>query len=806
MGATSGELAPRKLQSPRLFSSKRGAVRSRRPTDVILLAVSVSLLLITAWAAEPPGSLSNDLLTLFDDLPSWVRSLAIVGQDLMIVWAAFVLLAALIRWRLAILATALASVALSAVIGFVLHRFVASDSISFGPFLERFTASDGPASFPGIRLVVASAVAVSVAPALSRPFRFFGRLVLAVGFLATVVLSLTTLVGAVGGLAVGSAAAVTMHLLSGSPGGRPAPDEVRRVLGELGVEVDDLQPASLEPRGVVMMDAVAAGGAGLTVKVYGRDAWDGQFINVFWRSLWYRDSRSRLLLTRSHQVEHEALMTLLAQRAGVPVPDLIVAGTTSAGDAAMVTASHGRPLVDDMGRGADPSLTDTMVPSLWETMNRLHARGQVDGGLDRRTVDVDEDYRLLVVDWASSSTAALPDAVAAERAQLLVLTAMLIGQESAIRAARDALGDDALVGAIPYVQKAALNQGLRRDVNDLDLDLDALRDLSTVSLGVDQVELVELRRVTFGSVATIVLVAVAAMLLISSLSEIGIDTIVDELSTASWGWVLAALVTAQCARFWSGLGTTGATDHPLRLGPTVVLEFAITFVNLVIPSSAARFATKMRYFQRSGMTLTSATSMSVVDSLAGFTVQITILISGLLLGVGGIELDLDIDDDSVRRLIVIVVIAVVAVAVTTAIIIAAAPSVRERARSTYRQIRDALRVVKSPTRMLRLFGGNAMAELTFASVLGLSLLAYGESVPIVSLLVVNVGVALFAGLMPVPGGVGITEAALTAGLVAIGVPEATAFAAAITTRLCTFYLPPIWGYVAMRWLRNHEYL
>ena len=296
------------------------------------------------------------------------------------------------------------------------------------------------------------------------------------------------------------------------------------------------------------------------------------------------------------------------------------------------------------------------------------------------------------------------------------------------------------------------------------------------------------------------------MLLISSLSEIGIDTIVDELSTASWGWVLAALVTAQCARFWSGLGTTGATDHPLRLGPTVVLEFAITFVNLVIPSSAARFATKMRYFQRSGMTLTSATSMSVVDSLAGFTVQITILISGLLLGVGGIELDLDIDDDSVRRLIVIVVIAVVAVAVTTAIIIAAAPSVRERARSTYRQIRDALRVVKSPTRMLRLFGGNAMAELTFASVLGLSLLAYGESVPIVSLLVVNVGVALFAGLMPVPGGVGITEAALTAGLVAIGVPEATAFAAAITTRLCTFYLPPIWGYVAMRWLRNHEYL
>ena len=59
--------------------------------------------------------------------------------------------------------------------------------------------------------------------------------------------------------------------------------------------------------------------------------------------------------------------------------------------------------------------------------------------------------------------------------------------------------------------------------------------------------------------------------------------------------------------------------------------------------------------------------------------------------------------------------------------VATVPRVRERLTSVYRQIRDALGVVRSPTRLLRLFGGNAMAELTFASVLGLSLLAYGET-------------------------------------------------------------------------------
>ena len=51
-------------------------------------------------------------------------------------------------------------------------------------------------------------------------------------------------------------------------------------------------------------------------------------------------------------------------------------------------------------------------------------------------------------------------------------------------------------------------------------------------------------------------------------------------------------------------------------------------------------------------------------------------------------------------------------------------------------------------------------------------------------------------------GIGAAEAALSGGLVAIGVPQATAFAIALTDRLCTFYLPPIWGYFSLQWLRR----
>ena len=74
------------------------------------------------------------------------------------------------------------------------------------------------------------------------------------------------------------------------------------------------------------------------------------------------------------------------------------------------------------------------------------------------------------------------------------------------------------------------------------------------------------------------------------------------------------------------------------------------------------------------------------------------------------------------------------------------------------------------------------------------------------LIFINTSAAVLSGLVPVPGGIGAAEAALSAGLIAMGVDQSTAFAIAITQRLCTFYLPPIWGYFSLRWLSGKGYL
>ena len=93
-----------------------------------------------------------------------------------------------------------------------------------------------------------------------------------------------------------------------------------------------------------------------------------------------------------------------------------------------------------------------------------------------------------------------------------------------------------------------------------------------------------------------------------------------------------------------------------------------------------------------------------------------------------------------------------------------------------------------------LFGGNLASQILYALVLDASLHAYGESLPVLQLMVINSLASVLGGMAPVPGGMGVVEAGMIAGLHRGRHPEAQAVAATFTHRLFTAYLPPIWGW------------
>jgi uncharacterized protein (TIRG00374 family) len=82
----------------------------------------------------------------------------------------------------------------------------------------------------------------------------------------------------------------------------------------------------------------------------------------------------------------------------------------------------------------------------------------------------------------------------------------------------------------------------------------------------------------------------------------------------------------------------------------------------------------------------------------------------------------------------------------------------------------------------------------------------GEHVSLATLFVVNMAAGLIGAAIPVPGGAGVVEAGLIAGLTSAGVPQSQAVAAVFIQRLFAAYLPPIWGWFTLAWMRRREYV
>ena len=115
-------------------------------------------------------------------------------------------------------------------------------------------------------------------------------------------------------------------------------------------------------------------------------------------------------------------------------------------------------------------------------------------------------------------------------------------------------------------------------------------------------------------------------------------------------------------------------------------------------------------------------------------------------------------------------------------------------------------IIRSPKKTVRIFGGAAASQLLFALGFTLALKSVDAHAPYGGLVVVCTLTSLVGGLAPVPGGIGIMESCYIFGLTLLGVQQELAISATVIFRLATTYLPPLWGWGALYWLRRHDAL
>ena len=783
----------------RFFASPVDAPRARRATDVLLVAGSLLGLGLLGRAAVPPATFEDALVDLLAAFPGFLDGLWLLVTNLLVAWAVVLAIVALARDRRALVRDQVLAAAAAVLVAVVASRVVQGSWPDVWRFL---TATGPPLQFPALRIATAGAAVVVVSPHLSRPARHVSRWLLAIVAVAATLLGTASPSGAAAGVLVATLAAAVVHLAVGSGAGRPGLGEVKAALDELGVATSSLGAADRQPAGVFLVRSSGSDGAGVTVKVYGRDAYDTQLLAQLWRTIWYRQEGAPPTLSRLQQAEHEAFLTLLARQAGVPTQDVVTAGVTSNDDALLVLRLPGTTLADLRPE----EVGDETLRTLWDAVGALHRGGIAHGQIDPLHVAVDGG-RATLIDLSGATVAPTEDQRRTDQAQALVTSVVVAGIDRGLAIALAALGTDGLAQVLPYLQMPALSRGLRPEVRRAELDLDGLRQRASQLAGVPPTDLVQLRRISWGSLLQAGLLVLAFWALASGLAGLELADIATELRDATvWLIVVAALVV-QLSRLGQAVATLGASPRPLPLGPVYALQLAISYVNLAIPATAARIAVNVRFFQRQGVPAGSAVAVGAIDGLSGFVVQMLLLVSIALFSSVSLHLELEpATSGGPGRLLVCLVVGVVLAAAVVVAVRRWRQVVLDRAADLLRQAWGVLRELRSARRWAMLLGGNLAAELCFASGLGLVALALGYHLGLAELVLINVSVALLAGLLPVPGGIGVAEGALTVGLTAAGLPESAAFATAIVYRLASFYLPPVWGWFAYRWLQANKYL
>jgi glycosyltransferase 2 family protein len=784
----------------RLFGRAGEEHFQRRTSDWIRLGTGIAIVVIAARHAGDVTATERAVLDLVNTLPPQLVELFRALYRLGALWAVgLVVVAALVgrRWHLA------RDLLLAGIVTLIAARAVGEIVVAhetFGHGVRVAAGFGGSPSFPAVRAAVTVAVISAAGPYVTRATRVVGR-VLVVGLaVAALYLGHAYPNDLLAAIVLGWTVAAAVHLLFGSPGGRPTVEQVTASLAQLGIDARAVRLAEHQRAGSTVMFADDAEGL-LRVKVIGRDEADARLLAKAWRFLFYRDSGPPLTLTRLQQVEHEAYLMLVARDAGARVPPVLAAGIAGPGAALLVQRTVGAvPLAE-----LDPNaVTDDLLVAIWTQVATLQRVRIAHGLLDAEHVVISPDGPW-IVGFDDARATGDDERHALDIAELLVATASLVGEDRAVRAAVSVLGQPKLVTALPFLQTAALTRttrGLagdhRKEVSDL---LERLRQSGAAATGVEPPELTQLHRLNPTNVAMAIGALVATAVLLNQVGDPG--ELWATVRSADWSWIALAFVFSFASNIGYAIGLMGTVPLRLPLWPTTEVQLGMSFSNLAVPAIGGQ-GMQVRYLQKMGIDLSSAVAAGGVLS----TVANLITALGLfVLAVAISPTHADFSLLPTTGLLELTVIVIVVVALASAVVFAV-PKLRRVTVPPVQRATSTMRIVlRSPTKLTLLIGGNAIAILLSTACLAACLAAFGATTSFWSLMAANIAVMTVASTVPIPGGsAAVGTVGLSAVLVSFGIPDNVAVAAALANQLVYSYLPAIPGWFATKHLFQHDYL
>ena len=665
--------------------------------------------------------------------------------------------------------------------------------------------------FPVLQVAVFMAVATAALPYLARGVQRLIEIFIAVVALASAVGGHGLPLNVLGSLAIGWGVTAVVRLVFGSPLGLPSTDDVRLLLEDLGICSGGVHAAARQVWGVAKYEATEmpradSPGQRLDIDVYGRDAADAKLLTKAGRFLLYRDSGPSLTITRLQQVEHEAYLTMRAGQLGVAVPEIAAAGT--AGPSKDALLAYRLPAGIALSEADPADISDVTLDDLYRQLLTLRRARIAHGAISGDALLVDSATETTVVtDFRNATASASPDQLDRDLAGAIAATAVAVGAERAADAAARCLTPEMLEGALRHLHKPALDPALGRSLRGRRELLPDVRQRAAQAKSIDVPKLAEPRRVSWPTLIMIIGSLIGGWALIGVLIDVSqsFDTVIG----ADWLWVVMAFVLAQLAYVASAVEGIGSVPGPLPFGRAVAVEVAKAFSALA-GGTPAVFATRVRFYQQQGYDATVALSSGAIMTASSWIAMTVLFLVSLPFAWGSIHLEATPESGGDSKLVWIILAVVVLVAIVAGVALAvprlrrlAAEKMRPKVRDIWGNLKQ---VASSPRKLVLLVGGSVGSELLVAMALSVSLRAFDDHLRLPVLIVVITLAGIIGGISPSPGGMGVVEAGMILGLTAAGVSEADATAAVFIQRLFTSYLPPIWGWATLVWMRKREYL
>jgi uncharacterized membrane protein YbhN (UPF0104 family)/tRNA A-37 threonylcarbamoyl transferase component Bud32 len=600
-------------------------------------------------------------------------------------------------------------------------------------------------------------------------------------------------------LLIGSAVGSGLRYLIGTNTERPTAAEIAAALSEAAVplvEIRRVPNGGTENRGYT---ARSRDGTRLDVTVFDRDQQAADAFYRIYRRLRLTNQVSRSApLTVSRAVERRALMTYAVEDAGVSTPRL-EAAVRVAPEAAAIATWH----LDGTTLAKLPvPPSDEQLDRVWDAVLVLHRRRVTHRSLTAQHILLSGDgsAQVALLEPGDGDVAASDLQIRLDLTQLTVTMALLVGPERAAALARRKLGSAAVASLVPLLQPVVLHRTTRATLRRHRDVLPALRKRFVAVSPDAEVPPEHLERIRPRGVITLVAAVFAAYILIGEFNQHDFTKVLRQ---AEWRWVLVAVALSAITYVAAALSLTGFVLEKLRFVTTLLVQLAGNFVTLVTPAAVGGVALNIRYLNRAKVAPADAASSVGVSQVFAFVLHMLLLIIFVVLTGGSRK--------SIRPppgWSYIVLAAVGAVVLAVLALPAGRRLVRSRVAPALGQvIPRLLDIAQRPAKLAEGIGGALTLTLSYIVCLYVSVLAVGGHAQFFAVGFVFLSSSAIASVVPTPGGIGVAEATLSAGLAAVAhVAAPYVVSAVLIFRLITFYVPAALGWLALNYLQRHDML